>query len=153
MAKTFLGIGFLFGLTYVFLTPPLRVPDESSHFYRAYTTAHGSCMGAPAIMSPVDWRQMNTKPIWTELPHDTSPQQMAALMRPPQNLDYGVAGAFVVANAYNCLPYIPASIGIMAARPFSGSSLIFMYAGRVANLLFTCPRSTSRFNCFRHYNC
>jgi uncharacterized membrane protein len=135
ISKCFLATGLVFGLAYTFMTPPLRVPDEASHFFRAYTTSHGFCIGSPAILAPIDWRQMDTRNIWTELPENTSPQQMANLMRPPEKRDYDFVGAFAVGNIYNCLPYLPGGIGIASASLFGGSPLILMYAGRIANLL------------------
>jgi hypothetical protein len=32
----------LFGLLYVFLTPPIYVADESAHFYRTYQVSEGN---------------------------------------------------------------------------------------------------------------
>ncbi len=37
----FLIVGFIFGLTFLILTPPFQVPDEPNHFYRAWQIASG----------------------------------------------------------------------------------------------------------------
>ncbi len=133
--RLFLVTGLFFGIGYCYLTPPLRVPDEASHFFRAYTTTTGSCTGAPAILAPVDWRRgMDSKQIWTELPRGTTPEEMVRLMHAPRNLPYGVVAAFAVGNVYNCVPYLPGAGGIAVARLLRMSPLGMMLAGRMANL-------------------
>lgn len=135
LPKTVAALGLVLGLCHAFVTPPLRVPDETSHFFRAFAASRASCIGPPAIMSTVDWREMNAKHVWITLPDTTTPQQMAGYMRPPHNLDYGSTGAFAVGNMYNCLPYVPGGIGIAAARLLGGTPIGLMYAGRVTTLL------------------
>lgn len=41
--KVFLIIGLVFGLLFIFLTPPFLAPDEWMHFDRAYLTSEGRC--------------------------------------------------------------------------------------------------------------
>lgn len=35
-AETFIALGLIFGLLFLFLTPPMQTPDEVQHFYRSY---------------------------------------------------------------------------------------------------------------------
>jgi hypothetical protein len=40
--KVFLWLGGFFGLLFLFLTPPMQVPDEPAHFLRAWQISEGN---------------------------------------------------------------------------------------------------------------
>ncbi len=48
--KILLVFGLVFGLTFLFLTPPFQVADEGVHFFRSYQTAQGELVD-PTIPS------------------------------------------------------------------------------------------------------
>ena len=39
--KIFLILSLVFGLLFVFITPPFQSPDENSHFLKAYSVSKG----------------------------------------------------------------------------------------------------------------
>jgi hypothetical protein len=67
-------------------------------------------------------RRLSLAGIWKETaePDDASAQR---------NVGYQIA------SIYNCVPYIPAAVGVAIARSLHSSVLVEMYAGRLANLL------------------
>lgn len=42
MAAVFLALSLLYGMLFIFLTPPFQAPDEPAHFFRAYAISEGS---------------------------------------------------------------------------------------------------------------
>ena len=126
----------LFGLTYLILMPPMQVPDEFAHLFRIYEVSRGACLADREVHVPVriagltakypglleTHRRVSLAAIWKERrePNDESAQR---------NVGYQLG------SVYNCVPYIPASIGLGLARAFHSSALIEMYAGRLANLI------------------
>src|ERR1035438_6893185 len=42
----FLALGGLLGLLFATVMPPLQVPDELAHFFRAFAISNGTCMTA-----------------------------------------------------------------------------------------------------------
>lgn len=51
VSNIFLCIGLVFGITFIFLVPPLQAPDEWMHFRRAYYTSEGK-MHADKYFAP-----------------------------------------------------------------------------------------------------
>ncbi len=45
LSRSLLFVGVPFGLTMLLITPPLQVPDETTHFYRAYQISLGQWAG------------------------------------------------------------------------------------------------------------
>ncbi|MBN8531931.1 MAG: DUF2142 domain-containing protein [Alphaproteobacteria bacterium] len=52
--RVFLVLGLIFGLLYLFVTPPFRGPDEAAHFQRAFELAHGVVEGRTPIPRSLD---------------------------------------------------------------------------------------------------
>ena len=126
----------LFGLTYLVLMPPMQVPDEFAHLFRIYEVSRGACLADREVHVPVriagltakypglleTHRRVSLAAIWKETaePNDESAQRSVG---------------YQLGSVYNCVPYIPASIGLAIARALHSSALIEMYAGRLANLI------------------
>jgi uncharacterized membrane protein len=126
----------LFGLTYLVLMPPMQVPDEFAHLFRIYEVSRGACLADREVHVPVriagltakypglleTHRRVSLAAIWKETaePNDESAQRSVG---------------YQLGSVYNCVPYIPASIGLAIARALHSSALIEMYAGRLANLM------------------
>ncbi len=49
----FLILGLLFGLAFVFVTPPFQVPDEYNHFFRAYEISQGKLLSQKVLRSNI----------------------------------------------------------------------------------------------------
>jgi uncharacterized membrane protein len=45
-ARVFLLLGIVYGIFFLFVTPPFQVPDEPNHFYRAYQISEGRFIAA-----------------------------------------------------------------------------------------------------------
>jgi uncharacterized membrane protein len=129
----FLTFGLLMGTSYALFMGPLRVPDESGHFLRAYAVSRGKCIGPPAIASAADWRDLNDEAIWIELPPQTTARDVLRLIKTPQDA-WGGAGLFTGINLYSCVPYIASGISMSMGGLFTHSWLKMMYLGRLANL-------------------
>ena len=128
----FLVIGFVFGSIFLFLTPPLEVPDEDAHLLRACEVASGIFYNKTPtketkydklfqyiyIRENNDLKNINPK---------------YTLKRDPKNFHYGSRNSAVM--------YIPSSIGIKISSLFSSDKNFIFYTGRFLNLivyLFLC---------------
>src|SRR4051812_21799065 len=70
LPRWFVGLAIPLGLMFVFLMPPLQIPDEQAHFYRSYSVSTGRCIASaeeampaamnewPAIARPVQWSRL-----------------------------------------------------------------------------------------------
>jgi hypothetical protein len=52
VATWFLLIAFTLGVLAIFLTPPFQVPDEHTHFYRAYDVSRGHLFARAPVVLP-----------------------------------------------------------------------------------------------------
>lgn len=141
-ARFFLGMALLFGLIFLFLTPPFQVPDEVNHFYRAYQIADGGFMAEQhtqrlggyiprsliKVAGPfLDLRwQMNRKTsyelIWDQMNIKLHPHDKIFMDFPNTAL-------------YNPVSYLPQSFVICILRQFNLRPLIIFYATRIFSLL------------------
>ena len=130
----FLFIAFPVSTVFAFITPPLQVPDEGSHFSRAYQISEFDFAGknntGPASMVKLDsifghlhflaGEKTSMSEIKSHLGVKLEPGKRAAVSPP----------------AYT-LPYIPQALGIFAGRITDSSPLALMYLGRIFNLLIS----------------
>ena len=138
----FLFLAGFIGLVLVFLTPPFQVPDEPSHFLRAYQVSTGRLYperldnGLGGFVPSSLLSAINTI--------DAS----GVVCNPSKRIDSGsafnlfgepidesVTRPCVFAN-YSPLTYMPQAIGIKLASLFYPNPLALLYAGRMANLMF-----------------
>jgi uncharacterized membrane protein len=133
-------IFFIFGIAFVFVTPPIYSVDESSHFYRSYqvsrfqpiSTNVGSEAGGniPADMTHfvVTVIQQHAQGFTFE---DT--KNIAGLTLDERKMD---RVEFTNVATYPFIDYVPQAIGLRIGSIFSNSILFQLYAARLCNLIF-----------------
>ena len=130
----FLIIAIPVSTVFALITPPLQVPDEGSHFFRAYEIADFSFFN-PKHSGPVSLIKLDStfghlhflagqKTSMAEIKNQIGvklePEKIAPFSPPEYTL-----------------PYIPQAIGIFIGKLFNSSPLVLMYLGRIFNLLFS----------------
>jgi uncharacterized membrane protein len=131
--RLFAAAALVFGLAYVFITPPFEVPDEQNHFWRALAVGHGQFLprhgpdSMPVVKSTQDfvWVLSRTEP------RETLTQKLRIIRA--LRYDGTSAGTVRFAAWYTPLPYV--SQALVAALPIR--PVIVFYAGRIVNLLVT----------------
>lgn len=124
----------VFGAIFVFLTPPMQVPDEQIHFLRAYQVSELNILKSyqtlPKSIIQFDslFRRMKFNSS-----EKTSPREILEAAK--TKLDPGIRGTKGTVDYF--LPYFPSSIGIFIGRIFILPPLILLYLGRIFNLFFS----------------
>lgn len=140
-ANIFLAAALIGGVLFVLLTPPFQVPDEHTHFYRAYQVSEGGWLaerrgessgGAlPRSVADVNThsevmfhpeRKLKASYIFDALSTPLAPQQRRFV-------------AFENTTIIAPLPYLPQAAGIAIGRWLDLPPLALMYLGRLTNLL------------------
>jgi uncharacterized membrane protein len=137
-------------LAFAIVVPPLQLNDEHGHFIRAYAISRGEYVGRgiPALPAPVVSFVMRY-PELAERVHKFTPQEIVRDLpeRPVTDPAEGTAltnadghhkyvlWAIIGSATYCPLVYLPASLGIWAARTMHASPLVMMYAARMFNVL------------------
>lgn len=142
--KFFVVFGALFGLLFLIITPPFQTPDESYHFYRSYQISTGN--------PTVDILPENTGGLIPYTVVRTVVETMrnpSVQFRPDVKYDiYKVSDAFehdgggelrptyFATTAFNTpIAYGPQTVGIMIGRLLDLPPILWMYLGRIANLV------------------
>jgi hypothetical protein len=139
----FLALGGLLGLLFAVLMPPLQIPDEPAHFYRAFAISNGACVSPADQAVPLALQQLSAIfPNRVETHHPVRFQDYKRLMG-TRWMDGGLIhiqlpglprGANVNASIYNCAPYLASAAGVELAKLTSQSAIILFYSARLANL-------------------
>jgi uncharacterized membrane protein len=130
--KIFLFISLSAGLLLVFITPPLQVPDENRHFYRAYQLSELNVYlydeTVPRSLTTL-WdfsTRMNFRPLEKTTKNEIQSQSNTRL-----DPDDRIA----VHTLEMVVPMIPQAFGIAIGRLFNASPLWLLYFGRILNLI------------------
>ena len=132
--KIYVVLALVFGLSLVFITPPLQVPDEHDHLNRAYQLAEfnifqfDSTVPASLIQLFDTFGRMNFNTYERTSIDEILSQKKAELN--PQ------ARSAIFARHY-IFPYLPQALGMFIGKMFNGSPLSLLYMGRIFNLLFS----------------
>jgi uncharacterized membrane protein len=128
--RALLAAAAILGVAYVFVTPPLQVPDEGLHFFRGEAIAGGHLLpngaGKPdsahvaqgiqtlvfVMTTSRDWRLASTIPL--------EPVKQPVVQFPAW---------------YTPLPYAPQALAAAVCNALNVRPLAAFYAGRLANLL------------------
>jgi uncharacterized membrane protein len=142
----------LFATAFAVLMPPLQLNDEHGHFVRAYLISRGEFIGHPDSQLPApvmafvrrypEWsfkpdprvslRELAAESTARDVSESNSNSEPVRDDAEHRYLQWAVRGA----NIYCPIVYLPASLGILAARVLRFTPLAMMYMGRVANVLF-----------------
>ncbi|MEP6993049.1 MAG: DUF2142 domain-containing protein [Acidobacteriota bacterium] len=131
----------IFGILFALVTPPFQAPDEPQHFFRAFLVSEGRFLPVGRDGSSGDWLPYS-------LPHLAGQLSERVPFHPERRVDTrAIRGAFGVrldsrnrifvpfmTSAYSVVPYLPAALGIAAARLLTDSVLLLLYAGRLASV-------------------
>ena len=129
----FLLIATIFGVIFIYFTPPFQTPDEPAHFYRSYQISELNFSSKPyeapeslqTITAPGERMKFKS---WEK----TSKEEILALKNirlKPESLTHMETISYTI-------PYIPQVLGIVLSRIFSDSPIWYLYAARFFNLLF-----------------
>ncbi|HXG13431.1 MAG TPA: DUF2142 domain-containing protein [Gemmataceae bacterium] len=135
------GLVIGFGLLFAFGMPPCQVPDEVSHFHRAYQVSEGRLF--PIMVGewgggdlPVSILKVSST--FAHLPfhgeNRATRENFAVLLATPLNPDERDTTTFPGSAFYTFVPYLPQALGIATARAAGFGPLGIFYAGRLANL-------------------
>jgi uncharacterized membrane protein len=140
----FLVIALVWGIPQVFLVPPLQVPDEEAHWFRAWamtegqvTAARDSTLTLPAGFARIDdlytWLAATVGRLPVSLDGQPGFSGYADLFNAP-----GPPGTVKVVSrvaSYSPVGYVPQAVGIGLGRLVGASPLTCFYLARLANLL------------------
>jgi uncharacterized membrane protein len=140
--RVYLVLALCFGLAYLVVTPPFQVPDEPAHFRRAYELSEGRVVAVkrnkttgddqPRAMDFLEDRYARFFLRHEEKLTAAEILDGTAIRIDPHERTFA---PFPGAAVHPPLTYVPQAIGIFLARHLSGSILVCLYAGRLANLL------------------
>lgn len=137
----FLIFSIIFGLFFVFITPPFQVPDENEHFFRAYEISDLNIIAKkqetvgdylPRSLITTVRELIEHIPFHPE--QKTNIEKIISFINIPLNREEKIFVGFPGSAFYNPVPYIPQVIGISIGKVFNFSPLILMYLGRLFNL-------------------
>lgn len=132
--KIYVVLALFFGLSLVFITPPLQVTDEHDHLNRAYQLAEfnifqfDSTVPTSLIQLFDTFGRLNFNPLEKTNIHEILAQREVELN--PQVRSALFARHFIS-------PYFPQALGIFIGKMFNYSPVILLYMGRIFNLLFS----------------
>ena len=132
---------FVLGVLFAFATPPNQVPDENTHFLRAYSMAEGQWGFDANHIYPNDVRLLmkyfptaynNGHPAKQgDTVYDRFTDYKAAVSSGEERGNLSII-------IFQVIPYIPGAIGIFLARLLGFGALGAYYGCRLANRLFFC---------------
>lgn len=128
----FVGTAAVFGLIFLFITPPFQTPDEPAHFYRAYEISELN-LSRMSDEVPVAVKQTATAcermkfKSWEKF----SQKDMAAL----KSIQLDSRQRTYVESVNYTLPYLPQALGISIGKLFSNVPVIYLYWARFFNLI------------------
>jgi uncharacterized membrane protein len=145
LAVVYFFVALAATFTMALLTPPLQVPDEHQHFYRAFQLSEGDWRGAkvggalgaelPDSLGQLadDFlgsRRLHIPRQVREFPWRDTVSDLAKPLEPSKRafLEFSAA-------VYSPIPYAPQIVGIAVARWLGGGALWALYGARFANAL------------------
>jgi uncharacterized membrane protein len=133
----FLILALIFGIAFLFITPPFQVPDEGSHFYKAFYVSEGHL--TPGQNDQFFPQSLQYSVLSFNYLHGAGNKQNMsntfALLNLP--LNYNDKEYLDISNVviYPPVSYLAASLVMGVEKYFGVSPLILMYSGRLINLL------------------
>src|SRR5438132_4522586 len=127
----------ILGLAYVFVTPPFRVPDEDTHFWRGIAIGMGHLLpnGGSKPDSAKIPQGLKTFPFvmsWVDARGRFRSGQFRAAF--PIPLEQQKQPVVYFPAWYTPVPYLPQAVTVAIARLFDIRPMFAFYAARLANL-------------------
>ena len=139
----FLIIGLVYGLCFLMVTPPFQVPDEPSHFYKAFYLSDGHLIPEKADITNGFYLPQSVVNL-TNSYHDliSNPAKnkqnkglVNNFLNVPLENDNKVAVNISNIAVYPPAPYLASAAVISVGKLFNVSPLLLMYLCRLINLL------------------
>lgn len=135
----FLILALFFGIIFVFLTPPIQVPDEHYHEIKSYATSefyfwpvqNGDTYGYYFPKSIINFPSVN----YPGIAPDSYTSYESILSQISVPLNQNSIDFFQFSNGvYSPIGYIPQAAGMHVGKILNFSPLLLFYCGRLANL-------------------
>ncbi len=137
----YLSLALIFGGAFLVLTPPFQVPDEGSHFRRAFEISEGHIVAqkigevtGDSLPRSVNSFIKRFQAIGGNPDASTSSSEILDASEPIAANDREFV-AFSNSAIHSPLTFLPQAVAILIAREISTSILVVFYAGRFLNLL------------------
>lgn len=139
-ANAFCLLAVIWGGLFAFVTPPFQVADENRHFLRAYQIAEGKIIGennegksGGFLPENVVKCAQSTRHLCFRQERKHRVEDTLALFDLPIESDRRVFKAFGQV-VYSPVPYLPASLVMVAGNTLKLPPIMTMYLGRILNL-------------------
>lgn len=136
--KIYLLLATLFGLIFIFVTPPASIPDEPAHLVRVFRVAQGDLFAASKTMLP---SMAAYNDLCELVGMDRSPQNLNKQFR---NFLVESGGPLILqdkSSSYPPVPYLPAATIVKFLSYFQPNTAVYLYSARfvtfIAALLLT----------------
>lgn len=138
----FLIFALLFGLIFVFITPPFQSVDENFHFYRAYgivsgqfTAEKGSSLSGSKLPKSLSTLTQKYDGLIKNINAKTSLSELKTNYQIKLEKDNKVFTGYPNTALYSPVPYIAQSFGIYVGKVLNLPPLVLVYLGRIFNLI------------------
>lgn len=140
--RIFLWIAALFGVLYIFITPPFQAPDEFFHFYRIYQLSEGQVLAIKEgnqVGGPLPRSLQTVSLAFSGLPHQPQNRQSLSQLWETLQIPMGDTSDRIFTHLsamalYSPVPYFPATVGVSLGKLLGLSPLALTYVGRLFNL-------------------
>jgi uncharacterized membrane protein len=139
----FLVLALIFGLSFLVVTPPFQVPDETNHFLKAYQISTGQLMGVKEmgrVGGYVPKEVAKFSNYFTFLRHKphlkTDPETIWNLREMKYVEDSMVFVDFPSTGKYSFVNYLPQSFSISIIRIFSDKVFWIYYGAKIFTFAF-----------------
>lgn len=141
----FAVLATIFGLAFIFITPPFQVPDEQSHFYRAFQLAEFNLV-ADIVQTPEGSQAGGTMPVTVVRFVDDMlgnvrfhPDVKFDTRKIGEHMNDRVTSErqplqFAGSAIYSPVPYVPQSVAVFIAKTANLPLPLYVYLGRLFNL-------------------
>ncbi|HMK79559.1 MAG TPA: DUF2142 domain-containing protein [Xanthobacteraceae bacterium] len=144
----FAALAFLFGLSFLVTTPPVRYPDETGHYLRAVSvadaligTGHGPAVARLPASLHADLSYFAGRIAAVAHGHPFAIGEITSRLARPHpaegaaepDVDIPLSGAQMM--VYHGIAYLPQAIGLALARAAGGSFVVTLWAARLGGLI------------------
>ncbi|MFZ4522229.1 MAG: DUF2142 domain-containing protein [Bacteroidales bacterium] len=130
----FVVIAIPVSLVFAFITPPLQVPDEGSHFFRSYEISEFNIL-TPNATGPLSLQKLDSS--FSHLHFLAGEKTSMAEIKNHIGVKLEPEKRGPVSPPAYTLPYLPQALGMFFGRIIGSSPLALMYLGRIFNLLIS----------------
>ncbi|NBU34145.1 DUF2142 domain-containing protein [bacterium] len=136
----FLVTSLLFGLTFLFLTPPLQGPDEQAHFLQAYKLTEGNFINDATDSYPVSLRYTYKTIMYNDDIRFNYKNKYEfwrtkdALKIPLSQQNREIGDGYMSGTSYSPIVYTGQSFMIFIGKLFNFAPVVLIYMARLGNL-------------------